>query len=70
LSFTKKNIPAKTYCIIDIGSYKIRACAAAFKNRKISLLGYHEKRQDISYFSNNECLNIPGLCTNIADTIE
>lgn len=70
MSFTKKNIPAKTYCIIDIGSYKIRACAAAFKNRKISLLGYHEKRQDISYFSNNECLNIPGLCTNIADIIE
>jgi len=70
VSFTKKNIPTKTYCIIDIGSYKIRACAGAFKNRKISLIGYHEKRQDISYFSNNECLNVPGLCKNIADTIE
>lgn len=67
MSFTKKNIPAKTYCIIDIGSYKIRLCAAHFKNRKISVIWYHEKRQNISYFSNNECHNLSALCQNISE---
>lgn len=57
-------------CIIDIGSYKLRLCAARFKNKKIELLGYTEKRQDISYFANQECLNLPGLCTNISEAIE
>ncbi len=65
MSFTRKHIPAKTLCIIDIGSYKLRACWAKFKNKEIEILAYREKRQDISYFANNECLNLPGLCENI-----
>ena len=69
MSFTKQNISSRDFCIIEIGSYKLRLCAARLKNRKISLLGYHEKRQDISYFSNNECLNVPGLCENLRDGI-
>lgn len=69
MAFTKKHIPAKTFALIDIGSYKIRVCAAQFKNRKITILGYHEKRQDVSYFSNSECVNIPGLCSNISDSL-
>ncbi len=68
--FTKQHIPAKTLCIIDIGSYKLRVCAASFKNQRIEVLGYHEKRQDISYFSNQECKNLPGLCRNISEAIE
>ncbi len=68
--FTKQHIPSKTLCIIDIGSYKLRVCAARFKNKRIHILGYTEKRQDISYFANQECLNIPGLCENILEAIE
>lgn len=70
MSFTRKHIPAKTLCIIDIWSYKLRACAAQFKNKQIEVLAYHEKRQDISYFANNECLNVPGLCKNIANILD
>lgn len=70
MAFTKKHIAAKTFALIDIGRYKIRVCAAQFKNRKITILGYHEKRQDASYFSQNQCVNVPGLCRNIADSLE
>ncbi len=70
MSFTRKHIPAKTLCIIDIGSYKLRACAAKFKNKEIEILSYREKRQDVSYFANNECLNLPGLCENISNIIK
>jgi hypothetical protein len=70
LSFTRKHIPAKTLCIIDIGSYKLRACGAKFKNKEIEILAYNEKRQDVSYFANNECLNLPGLCENIGSIIK
>ena len=69
MSFTRKHIPAKTLCIIDIGSYKLRACGAKFKNKEIEVLAYGEKRQDLSYFANNECLNLPGLCDNIGNII-
>lgn len=70
MSFTKQYISSKILCIVDIGSYKLRVCAAKFKNNKISILGYREKRQDISYFANQECLNLPGLCENISEIIE
>lgn len=70
MSFTKHHIRPKNLCIIDIGSYKLRVCAARFKNKKIEILGYTEKRQDISYFANQECLNLPGLCNNISEAIE
>ncbi|MDA9128948.1 pilus assembly protein PilM [Candidatus Gracilibacteria bacterium] len=70
MSFTTKHIKAKTLCIIDIGSYKLRACATKFKNQKIDILGYVEKRQDSSYFSNHECTNLPGLCQNIIEVIQ
>ncbi len=68
--FTKQHIPAKVLCIIDIGSYKLRVCAASFLNQRIEVLGYNEKRQDTSYFSNQECKNLPGLCRNISESIE
>ncbi len=70
MAFTKKQITAKTLCIIDIGSYKLRVCGANFKNGEIHILWYHEKRQDISYFANNECLNLPWLCENISEAIK
>lgn len=68
--FIKKHIPSKILCVIDIGSYKLRVCAATFKNKSVEVLSYREKRQDISYFSNNECLNLPGLCENISEIIK
>lgn len=70
MSFTTKQIQPQTLCIIDIGSFKIRLCAAKFKNKDIEILGYTEKRQDTSYFSNQECKNLPGLCENISWAIE
>lgn len=70
MKFTKKHIAAKNLCIIDIGSYKLRTCGARFKNKQVQILGYSEKRQDISYFANNECLNLPWLCENILESIE
>lgn len=69
MNFTKKHIAAKTLCIIDIGSYKLRVCWAKFKNKQVEILSYTEKRQDISYFANSECLNLPWLCENILEAI-
>lgn len=70
MAFTKKHIPSKILCVIDIGSYKLRVCATKFKNKSVEVLSYREKRQDISYFANNECLNLPGLCENISEIIK
>lgn len=70
MSFTTKHIKAETLCIIDVWSYKLRVCAAQFKNKKIDILAYNEKRQDITYFSNQECINLPWLCENISDAIK
>ncbi len=70
VAFTKKNIPSKILCIIDIGSYKLRVCAASFKNKEIQIIGYTEKRQDVSFFSNGECRNLPSLCDNISESIK
>jgi cell division ATPase FtsA len=70
VAFTKKHIPSKILCVIDIGSYKLRVCATKFKNKSVEVLSYREKRQDISYFANNECLNLPGLCENISEIIK
>lgn len=47
----------------------MRVCAASFRNKEIKILAYHEKRQDVSYFSNGECRNLPGLCDNISEVI-
>ena len=70
MAFTKKHIPSKIICVIDIWSYKLRVCAAKFKNKNVEVLSYREKRQDISYFANNECLNLPWLCENISEIIK
>ncbi len=59
MNFIKQDISAKTLCIIDIGSYKLRICAASFKNKRVEILAYHEKRQESSYFANQECTNLP-----------
>jgi hypothetical protein len=69
-AFTKEHIPGKYFLLLEIGSYKIRLCAGRFKNRKIQILGYHEKRQDTSFFAWNECINVLGLCENIRDMIQ
>jgi len=67
--FSKKHIPSKILCVVDIWSYKLRVCAAKFKNKGIEILSYKEKRQNVSYFANNECLNLPWLCENISEII-
>jgi len=70
MNFTKKHIAPAYLGIIDIGSYKIRISACKFLNKKVSILGYTEKRQDTSIFVNQECTNLPALCEDIDDTIK
>lgn len=69
VSFTKKHIHSKKFLIIEIWAYKMRFCAARFKNGKISILWYQEKRQDMSFFSGNECVNFQWLCENLQEGI-
>lgn len=69
MHFTKKDIKPEVYYIIDIGTYKLRAISVKLKNKGIQILEYVEKRQDSSYFINNECTNILGLSENIWDLI-
>ncbi|MCH8518681.1 hypothetical protein LAT59_02885 [Candidatus Gracilibacteria bacterium] len=70
MGFQKKKIEGKRYALVLIGSYKLRVCIAEFLNTKIRILGYHEKRQDTSLFSNGRCTNLPGLASNISEAID
>ncbi len=70
MNFTKKYITPSYLGIIDIGSYKIRVSACKFLNKKVTLLGYTEKRQDTSTFINGQCTNLAGLCEDIDDTLK
>lgn len=70
MNFTKKYITPQYLGIIDIGSYKVRVSACKFLNKKVTILGYTEKRQDTASFVNQECTNLAGLCEDINDTIK
>ena len=67
--FEKKRIEWKRFALILIGSYKLRICIASFLNTKVRILGYYEKRQDTSLFSNGRCVNLPWLAANISEAI-
>lgn len=69
MQFTKNHIQPEIYHIIDIGTYKLRAISIRIKNKRTQILKYVEKRQDASYFRNNECINYIGLSENISDII-
>lgn len=69
MSFTKNHIHGKKLYIIDIGTYKLRGISVILKNKNLHILDYVEKRQDTSYFVNNECTNLRGLSENIGDII-
>lgn len=69
MAFTKKHIAPRILCIVDIWTYKIRACLAKYKNTQIELIHYCEKRQDSSYFSHGECTNISWVSQNIRDIL-
>jgi len=46
MTFVTKKINSKIICILDIGTYKIRAAICKFKNHEFHLVGYGEKRQN------------------------
>lgn len=69
MAFTRQHIAPKIFCIVDVGSYKLRVLAARYKNQRIEILWYHEKRQDITLFSNQECHDLPGLCESISQAL-
>ncbi len=68
--FIKKDILWKTMAVVDIWSYKVRACVCSFKNNKITLLWYWEKRQWNSCFLNWECEDIEVLTDNVRIALE
>lgn len=69
MSFQKNHIQPALYCVIDIGSYKIRFCAIQIKNGKIHILSYKEKRQESQHFSGWECHDIVALSQVIGEVI-
>jgi hypothetical protein len=70
MSFIKKDILSKTIAVVDIWSYKVRVSICNFKNNKLKLIWYWEKRQDSSCFSNWECEDIELLTENIKIAIK
>lgn len=70
MNFISKQIPAKIYAIIDIGSYKIRSAICKFQNGELELIWYGEKRQNSHDIHLDEIQNLKGLCESISHAIE
>lgn len=70
MNFKKISLSPTYLYIVDIGSYKIRVSACSFLNKRVSILGYTEKRQDTNNFINQECRDIIWLSENINQTLK
>ncbi len=70
MPFIRKDILSKILAVVDIWSYKVRVCVCSFKNNKITLLWYWEKRQWINCFTNGECEDMKLLTENIKTAME
>ena len=67
--FQTQTLPSQIIAIVEVGSYRIKVCICEFKNEKVHILWYGEKRQSTSYFVNGECKNLELLWTSIRDAI-
>ena len=70
MNFQKTEITSQKLAIIDIWSYKIRVAICKIKNCDIELVGYWEKRQDISNTLSGEIVNLEWVCDDIKIAIE
>lgn len=61
MTFQTQDLPSQIVAIVEVGSYRIKVCVCEFKNDKVHILGYSEKRQSTSYFVNGECKNLEML---------
>lgn len=64
-NFKIKKISSKIIAIVDIWSYKIKVWICEYKNDKINLLWFSEKRQSSDDIINNEIINLEWVCENI-----
>jgi len=69
MAFQTHTLPSQIIAIVEVGSYRIKVCICEFKNDKVHILWYGEKRQSTSYFINGECRNLELLGTSIRDAI-
>ena len=70
MNFQKTEIKSQKVAIIDIWSYKIRVAVCKIKNCDIELIGYWEKRQDVSHTLSWEIVNLEWVCDDIKIAIE
>lgn len=70
MPFQTQNLPSQVIAIVEVGSYRIKVCVCEFKNDKVNILTYSEKRQSTSYFVNGECKNLEMLGTWIKDALK
>lgn len=69
MNFIKKLIKTRKFTIIDIWSYKVKVGIFEQKDAKIILLGYWEKRQEVTDIIHWEIWNISWVCETINDAI-
>jgi len=69
MPFQTNTLESQIIAIVEVGSYRIKVCVCEFKNDKVNLLAYSEKRQSTSYFVNWECKNLEMLAMGIKDAL-
>jgi len=69
MAFKKTGLESQVIWLVEVWSYKIKVCVCEFKNDRVEILAYSEKRQSTSYFVNGECKNLEMLGTSIKDAI-
>ncbi len=70
MTFQTQDLPSHIVAIVEVGSYRIKVCVCEFKNDKVNILGYSEKRQSTSYFINGECKNLEMLWLGIKNALK
>lgn len=70
MNFNKKEIKPSYIGIIDVWTYKVRVGICSILNKKIELIGYGEKRQDINDISIQAFHHLENVCDNIQQAIQ
>ena len=70
MSFETKDLKSQIIAVVEVWSYRIKISICEFKNEKVRLLAYQEKRESTSYFVNGECKNLELLGVSIRDAIK
>lgn len=70
MNFNTKKIEPKYVWVIDIWTFKIRVWICKIINRKVDLIWYWEKRQDLEDIFLQEIKNVANVCENIKQAVE